>query len=114
MDDRLHWVLWTSRKEDESMATQTADTRSTTHNNDSPTLIERIRLNGGFLPYQLVAPTMLLILVIAVYPMIDSLVISLQDNPLVPSAAFVGLANYVQVLGDPIFRSAIGTTLLFT
>jgi ABC-type sugar transport system permease subunit len=95
------------------MATHTADTRSTTLNNE-PTLIERIRMEGGFLPYLLVAPTMLLILVIAVYPMIDSLVISLQDNPLVPSTAFVGLANYVQVLGDPIFRGAISTTLIFT
>jgi ABC-type sugar transport system permease subunit len=92
------------------MATQTADTR----NNESLTLIERIRLNGGFLPYLLIAPTMVLILVIAVYPMIDSLVISLQDNPLVPGTAFVGLANYAQVLGDPIFRGAIGTTLIFT
>jgi ABC-type sugar transport system permease subunit len=96
------------------MATQTADTRSTTHNNEEPSLIERIRIGGGFLPYLLVAPTMLLILVIAVYPMIDSLVISLQDNPLVPSAAFVGLANYVQVLSDPIFRGAISATLIFT
>jgi ABC-type sugar transport system permease subunit len=96
------------------MATQTADTRSTTHNNEEPSLIERIRMGGGFLPYLLIAPTMVLILVIAVYPMIDSLVISLQDNPLVPSAAFVGLANYAQVLSDPIFRGAIGTTLLFT
>jgi ABC-type sugar transport system permease subunit len=95
------------------MATQTAETRSKTHNNE-PTLLERIRMGGGFLPYLLVAPTMLLILVIAVYPMIDSLIISLQDNPLVPSAAFVGLVNYVQVLGDPIFRGAIGTTLIFT
>jgi trehalose/maltose transport system permease protein len=96
------------------LATQTADSRSTTHNTEDPSLIERIRMSGGFLPYLLVAPTLLLILVIAVYPMIDSLVISLQDNPLAPSVVFVGFVNYVQVLSDPIFRSAIGTTLIFT
>src|ERR1700751_4698055 len=95
------------------MAIQTADTRSTTHDHE-PTLIERIRMGGGFLPYLLVAPTMVLVLVIAVYPMIDSLIISLQDNPLVPSATFVGLANYAQVLSDPIFRGAVGVTLIFT
>jgi ABC-type sugar transport system permease subunit len=96
------------------MAIQTVDTRSTTHDDKLPSLIERIRMGGGFLPYLLIAPTVLLILVIAVYPMIDSLWISMEDNPLVPSAAFVGLANYVQVLSDPIFRGAIATTLIFT
>ncbi len=43
------------------MATQAADTRT----ERSMTLRERISMNGGFTPYFLVLPTIILILVIA-------------------------------------------------
>lgn len=79
-----------------------------------PSLLERINMSGGFLPYILILPTMILILVIAVYPMIDSLRISLLDNPLLNNPAFVGLKNYANVLTDRIFINAMGTTIVFT
>src|SRR5689334_15281429 len=91
------------------MATQTAK-RPT----ERLTLGERVRLAGGLMPYWLVLPTILLILVIAVYPMIDSIWISLLDNPLLPSVNFVGLSNYLRVLQDPVFQGATVTTLIFT
>ena len=78
------------------------------------TLGERVRMAGGLMPYWLVLPTILLILVIAVYPMIDSIRISLLDNPLLPAANFVGLSNYIHVLSDPVFQGATATTLIFT
>lgn len=78
------------------------------------TLLERIQVKGGFMPYLLVLPTMLVILAIGVYPMLDSISISLMDNPLVASPQFVALANYVQVLTDPVFLGAMRTTLIFT
>lgn len=93
------------------MATQVAKAREEAV---SPSWLDRIRLAGGFMPYFLILPTLLLILVIAVYPMIDSLYISLLNNPLLASPAFVGLQNYVTVLTDPTFRTAVGTTLIFT
>jgi ABC-type sugar transport system permease subunit len=93
------------------MATQAAKAREET---ESPSWLDRIRLAGGFMPYILVLPTLLLILVIAVYPMIDSLYISLLNNPLLASPSFVGLQNYVTVLTDPAFQTAVGTTLIFT
>ncbi|MBE3561261.1 MAG: sugar ABC transporter permease [Ktedonobacteraceae bacterium] len=71
-------------------------------------------MSGGFTPYILVFPTMLLILVIAVYPMLDSFRISVLDDPLKPIPSFVGLENYVRVLSDPIFKSAMVTTWIFT
>lgn len=70
--------------------------------------------NSSIMPYLLVLPTILLIAVVAIYPMLDSLRISFLDNPLLPSPAFVGIANYLTVLQDQVFTSAIGTTMFFT
>jgi trehalose/maltose transport system permease protein len=92
------------------MATQSIQKPS----NDGLTLLERIQARGGFMPYFLVLPTMLVILAIGVYPMLNSLSISTVDNPLIASPQFVGLANYTRVLGDPVFQSAVRTTLIFT
>jgi len=57
---------------------------------------------------------MLLILVIAVYPMIDSLVISLQIILSFQRGIRRARQLTSRVLGDPIFRGAIGTTLIFS
>ncbi|HTI16008.1 MAG TPA: sugar ABC transporter permease [Dictyobacter sp.] len=75
---------------------------------------QRLRANGTLLPYLLVLPTLLLILVIAIYPMLDSFWISTQDNPLIAQPVFVGLANYIQVLKDPQFQGSVLNTLIFT
>ena len=92
------------------MATKAADTRTS----NELSLLERIKLSGGFTPYFLVFPTLLVILVIAVYPMLDSVRISLLDNPLINSPAFVGLRNYGSVLGDGEFQGAVRNTLVYS
>ena len=80
-----------------------------------PSLRERLDIGSGTLPYFLVAPTIIIIALVAVYPILDSIRLSLLDNPLVPSgAAFVGLRNYIQIIGDPAFRSSIGLTIVFS
>jgi len=80
-----------------------------------PTLRDRLDMGSGTLPYFLVAPTIIIIALVAVYPILDSIRLSLLDNPLVPSGAtFVGLRNYLQIIGDPAFRSSIGITLIFS
>ena len=71
-------------------------------------------LGDGFAPYLLVLPTLLVILSVAAYPIINSLWFSLLNNPLSPSASFVGLQNFIQLLGDSTFRTSIGTTFTFT
>ncbi|GCE48116.1 carbohydrate ABC transporter membrane protein 1 (CUT1 family) [Thermosporothrix hazakensis] len=80
----------------------------------SPGLMDRIRMNGGFLPYILILPTLLLILVIAVYPMLDSIRLSMLHNPFAARPKFVGLQNYITVFQDPVFRQAMGTTMIYT
>jgi len=79
-------------------------------------LRERLDLGSGLLPYFLVIPTILVILVVAVYPILDSVWLSLQDNPgsTLPSA-FVGLAHYAQLFQNSVYqyRGAIANTLIF-
>ena len=80
-----------------------------------PTLRERLDLGSGMLPYFLVAPTIIIIALVAVYPIIDSIRLSLLANPLITSGStFVGLQNYVQIIGDPAFKSSIVTTIVFS
>jgi ABC-type sugar transport system permease subunit len=92
-----------------------ATTTQTAAISKRPSLRERLDLGSGMFPYYLVAPTIIIIAAVAVYPIIDSIRLSLLDNPLVPSGAnFVGLHNYLQVIGDPAFQSSIGVTLTFS
>src|SRR3989440_2572646 len=77
-------------------------------------LRERLDLGSGLTPYVLVLPTIIVILVVAGYPIVNSFWLSLQDTPLSSSSNFVGLQNYAQVLGSSEFRTAIGVTFGFT
>ena len=79
-----------------------------------PSLREHLDLGNGFIPYFLVLPTVLVTLVVAVFPILNSLWLSSLDNPPGPSAGFIGLSNYLQLFGNSEFRSSIGTTLIFT
>ena len=78
-------------------------------------LRERYDAGSGLLPYGLVAPTLIVIALVAVYPILDAIRISFLANPLVPSGStFVGLQNYSQVLSDKQFQGSIGITVLFS
>ena len=79
-----------------------------------PTLRERLDMGSGFTPYILVLPTIIVILAVAGYPIVNSFWLSLQDNPLAVSPNFAGLTNYVQVLESSEFHSAIFVTFGFT
>ncbi len=91
------------------MAAQVTETST-----QKPTLWERVSMNGGLLPYVLVIPTIILILVIAVYPILNSIYYSFVDNPPPAAGNFVGLKNYIQILTDPIFLGSIGNTVIFS
>jgi ABC-type sugar transport system permease subunit len=79
------------------------------------TLRQRLDLGNGMFPYFLVAPVIIIIALVAAYPIIDSVRLSLLDNPLIPSGStFVGFRNYIQVIGDPAFQNSIGVTLIFS
>ena len=78
-------------------------------------LRQRLDAGNGLLPYALIAPVLIVILLVAVYPIVDAIRLSLLDNPLIASGSnFVGLRNYLQVINDPQFRGSIGWTIAFS
>jgi multiple sugar transport system permease protein len=61
----------------------------------------------------LVAPAVLLILALSIYPLAYSVWVSFVNYDfLVPGHAFVGLGNFAQVVADPVARWALLTTVL--
>lgn len=61
-------------------------------------------------------PSIFLLLLLVVYPMIYNVQISFFEQPINPrlSATFVGLQNYISVLRDPAFFNSLGITILYT
>ncbi len=68
-----------------------------------------------WLGYLLLAPAMIAILVIVIYPLGYSVYLSLTDFTLgMPMVSFVGLQNYLDLLSDPIFKTSLLTTIELT
>ncbi|MFD0960658.1 carbohydrate ABC transporter permease [Paenibacillus chungangensis] len=76
----------------------------------------------GFLnrqaPYVFIAPTLLLLSLFSLLPILVALVISFTDMDLgglanFSSVEFIGFTNYVEVLADPVFHKAIFNTLFY-
>ncbi|MDQ1731107.1 MAG: N,N-diacetylchitobiose transport system permease protein [Pseudonocardiales bacterium] len=82
----------------------------------------RRRLRGGGLPYLLILPSVLVLLLVVVWPLFKIIQLSLQKQAsgkfaLFHSGAsspFVGLANFRTVLGDSTFWTVTGRTVAFT
>jgi N,N'-diacetylchitobiose transport system permease protein len=76
------------------------------------------RRKGGWLPYALVAPSVLVLLVLLGWPVVRDVAISFQRLGLAElvqrRTIWVGLANYVDVLTDPFFWTVVLRTVLFT
>ncbi|MHA7210001.1 carbohydrate ABC transporter permease [Arthrobacter sp. MDT1-65] len=65
--------------------------------------------------YGFLAPTLLLLLVLMIVPIVMVIGYSFQDNVILKSSSeFTGIANYVTVLTDPGFWKATGNTLYFS
>ena len=69
-----------------------------------------------WLPYLLLAPALLAITAVVLYPMLYNLYLSFFSlNLLRPeSQRFVGLANYTDMLSDPAFWGSLRVTILYT
>lgn len=61
-----------------------------------------------------VAPFLLLYLFLLIYPLVRGVLISFHRVDLFGGGHFVGLANYAEILGDPVFGQAVLNTLLVT
>src|SRR6266700_7089811 len=76
----------------------------------------RFELSEGAFAYLLNVPAILTVLLLIAYPIVDAFWLSLHRyNLRRPDAyAFVGLQNYLDVVGSDLFFSSLGVTLLFT
>ncbi|GBG11358.1 sugar ABC transporter permease [Paenibacillus agaridevorans] len=82
----------------------------------------RFKVMKGFMnrqaPYFFIAPTLLLLTLFSIVPIVVALVISFTDMDLRGLAnwdrvSFIGFENYVEVLKDPVFLKAILNTLFY-
>ncbi len=64
----------------------------------------------------LLAPSMLLLAVLVLIPMLSNIQISFFDMPLNPNsdAVFIGLSNYLEILSDSEFYLSLGLTVAYT
>ena len=70
--------------------------------------------NGRFI-FGMTAPTMLILLIMTVYPVIFTIVYSFTDyNYLKGIHPFIALENYVKLFENVYFRQAVFNTVLFT
>lgn len=65
-----------------------------------------------------VFPAFLYMLVFVGYPILRNLILSFQDvtafNLVQGAKKFIGLSNYAEIFQDPVFRTSLSNTLLFT
>jgi trehalose/maltose transport system permease protein len=68
------------------------------------------------LGWWLMLPTMLVVVIVALYPLVRTVFLSLTNARLsgVRQTSFVGLDNYASLLTDPAWLRALSNTLLFT
>src|SRR5262249_46710350 len=59
-------------------------------------------------------PTLLVLLSVVVYPFCDAVWISFQAKQAGTPGRFIGLRNYVELLGNPVFLQIVGNTILYT
>jgi multiple sugar transport system permease protein len=78
----------------------------------------RVTEGGGNAGWLFIAPALVLIGLFFILPVMAALVLSLTDFDIYAigdagNARFVGVANYVQLFGSPLFWQAIGNTFYF-
>src|SRR4051794_1140914 len=72
-----------------------------------------LRTRRSLSAYTFVAPSVIVLAVFMVWPMIWSLRTSLYDSSQFAPPTFVGLGNYRQILHDPAFRGDLVNTLVY-
>lgn len=64
--------------------------------------------------FWLVLPVLIILLLLQAYPLVSAIFTSLTDKRIGTAGDFIGLANYIDLAGDPIFRRAVVNSMLFT
>ena len=64
--------------------------------------------------YLMVLPSLLIIVVVAFFPILYGIVLSLTDSTAAAFGSFIGVENYVEMFQDPDFLEGLSNTLIFT
>src|SRR5215203_7222995 len=64
--------------------------------------------------YYMVLPSLLIILIVAFFPILYGIVLSLTDSTVTAFGSFIGLENYVEMFQDPDFLVGLSNTVIFT
>jgi multiple sugar transport system permease protein len=64
--------------------------------------------------YALIAPATFLVLVLLAYPFVLAVWISLTDRVLGEPGSFIGVRNFVKLLGDSLFRQTVWNSFVYT
>jgi trehalose/maltose transport system permease protein len=64
--------------------------------------------------YYMVLPSLLIIVVIAFFPILYGIVLSLTDSTVTSFGSFVGLENYIEMFQDPDLLVGLSNTVIFT
>jgi multiple sugar transport system permease protein len=67
-----------------------------------------------FAPAILIAPAVLMVVLVSIYPVIEAFVLSTFQTRFAEKIRFVGLSNYAALLTDPTFWNAARNSLSFT
>ena len=83
---------------------------------DRDTIIDesrRIKSQSTIAPWLFVAPAVILTLVFAFFPFINTIRLSFTDSTLLRPGKFVGLGSYREVLSDPMLRNALINSTIY-
>lgn len=79
-----------------------------------PTTWTRIRRSRGWQALWYMLPASAFLIVFLAYPLVYGVSLSFTDSRVGRPGQFVGLENYVWLLGDPAFLMSVSNTVLFT
>lgn len=71
-----------------------------------------MRRRNALLGYALVAPVVICLVLLVVYPFIFAILISFTDRMIGRAGNFVGLANYAYLFGQPSFQATVRNTVV--
>lgn len=72
-----------------------------------------MRSHKWYTPWLLVAPAVIWVLVFALWPFVNTVVLSFTDARPLRAGEFVGLDNYIKMFGDEQFGYALQTSLIY-
>ncbi|MBM3226631.1 MAG: sugar ABC transporter permease [Candidatus Tectomicrobia bacterium] len=76
--------------------------------------LQRFLLRDSTLGYLFLFPALFVILGLVAYPFVNAIIMTFQAKTAGAPGRFIGLANYAELLGNPVFWRVIFNTLIYT